>query len=150
MKEKYIINQPADFQVVIKDILDLYKKEDKSSVVIALTGELGAGKTAFTKELGKVIGIDDVITSPTFTVMKQYELDHDDFDMLFHIDAYRIESQDELEPLHINELFEKERAIVVVEWPGRISSVIPRTAMSLIIKIIEENKREVIVQKTNK
>jgi len=148
MKETYLIAEPADFQGLINDIFKTPKEVESGPLVIALTGELGAGKTAFAQELGKLLGITDSITSPTFTVMKHYELIHDQYDELFHIDAYRIEHEDELRPLRIQELFKKTRAIIVVEWPEHISTVIPCTAISLIIKIMAENKREVIVQKT--
>jgi len=149
MKETYLIVEPADFRALITDILKA-NAAASGPLVVALTGELGAGKTAFTQELGKLLGITDSITSPTFTIMKQYELTHDQYDELFHIDAYRIEHEDELRPLRIQELFEKTRAIIVVEWPEHISTIMPRSAISLIIKIMPENKREVVVRKTNK
>ena len=150
MKDTYTINEPADFKSVIDDIFELTNTDQESALVIALTGDLGAGKTAFTQELGKKIGISESITSPTFTVMKQYEFMHDKYDELFHIDAYRIENEDELRPLHIAELFTKPRTIVVVEWPEHIASVVPRSAVSLIIKIVADNTREVVVQKRNR
>lgn len=150
MQDTYTINTPADFKAIITDIFTSSKDMQDTPLIIALTGELGSGKTAFTQEFAQILGITEHVTSPTFTVMKQYELVHAKYDELFHIDAYRIEDIDELRPLHIEELFTNPRAIVVVEWPEHISSVIPKQTISLIIKIIADNVREVVVQKNNK
>lgn len=115
-------------------------------MVITLEGDLGAGKTTFTQELGRNLGVTEQVTSPTFTIMKQYELDHELFDTLVHIDAYRFESEEEARPLRLEEIFTIPRAIVCVEWPERIPSLIPKTATSLTISIIEDEKRLVTVQ----
>jgi tRNA threonylcarbamoyladenosine biosynthesis protein TsaE len=150
MQDTYTIVQPPDFQKIITDIFSSREEATDGPLIVTLTGDLGAGKTTFTQELGKALGIAERITSPTFTVMKQYELTHKEYDELFHIDAYRIEDVQELRPLHIEELFFKKRAIIVIEWPEHISSVIPTSALSLIIKINADNVREVVVQKNNK
>lgn len=85
---------------------------------ICIAGDLGAGKTTFTKALGKSIGIEDVITSPTFNILKIYEHEIP----LFHVDAYRLEgiTQD----LGFEEIFE-EAGISVIEWYPFIADKLP-------------------------
>lgn len=138
MKKQYFIKKPSDFLIPIKDILDWCEESSKTNLVIALKGDLGAGKTTFTQELGKSLGISNVITSPTFTIMKQYEISHPNFDWLVHIDAYRIESEKEVQAINIKNFIEKPRAIVCIEWPEQIPSTVPKEAVFVSLFIKEE------------
>jgi tRNA threonylcarbamoyladenosine biosynthesis protein TsaE len=145
MQKSYQIDKPEEFGIVIADILYYQKMANEDILVVTLQGDLGAGKTTFTQELGKVLGVSEPIVSPTFTIMKSYELEHEQFDTLVHIDAYRFESEEEARPLRLEEVFSTARAIVCVEWPERISSLIPKTAVSVAITITEGEKRQVVV-----
>lgn len=100
---------------------------------ICLAGDLGAGKTTFTKALGKAIGIEDVITSPTFNILKIYE----GTPTLYHIDAYRLEglSQD----LGFEEVLEEE-GIVVVEWYPYIQDILPKEYLQIRIELNGETR----------
>lgn len=88
-----------------------------STTVFLLSGELGSGKTVFTKGLAAGIGIDpDDVTSPTYTLVNQY----DGRLRLYHLDLYRLAgSEVELRELGIDEICSEEQAVVVIEWPGR-------------------------------
>ena len=77
--------------------------------------------------------------------MKQYELTHTDFDLLVHIDAYRIDDESETVPLRLNEIFERPRTIVCVEWPQQIPSVVPSNTVLLKLEIGEGETRNVRV-----
>lgn len=100
-----------------------------SAYVIALSGDLGAGKTAFVKRLAKLLGISEEVTSPTFVVMKSYPIAaHARFKNLTHIDAYRIESEDEMRVLGFEALCADPSRIIAVEWPERIPLSMPRNA----------------------
>ncbi len=83
----------------------------KGGEIILLNGNLGAGKTTFTKGLAKALGVDEVVTSPTFTFMKEY---HGRLD-LYHFDMYRVEDEDELYELGLNEYLYM-RGVCVIEW----------------------------------
>lgn len=100
---------------------------------VCLAGDLGAGKTTFTKALGKAIGIEDVITSPTFTIMKLY----DGMIPLCHIDAYRLEG------LHQDLGFEEtlEEGISVIEWYQYMQADLPKERLE--IEIILDNDERV-------
>lgn len=145
MNNEYQVANPSEFQSVINDILNWYKVSGKETLIIALQGDLGAGKTTFTQMLGQHLKISEPITSPTFTIMKQYGVEDECFDQLVHIDAYRIESEDEAEPLRLKEIIEHPRTIVCIEWPEQIPSIIPDSAVSVIIKIGENEVRTVSV-----
>lgn len=100
-----------------------------TATVIALAGDLGVGKTAFTKELAKLLGVKEVVTSPTFVIMKSYPItNHPFFKTLTHIDAYRIESEDEIQVLGFTELLKDTTQLICIEWPLRIKNSIPNDA----------------------
>lgn len=100
-------------------------------MMITLTGDLGAGKTTFTKSLGKGLGVKKTINSPTFTILKIY---HGKMP-LYHIDAYRLEgiSQD----LGFEEYFEDD-GLCVIEWPHYIEDQLPAERLEISINRIED------------
>lgn len=147
MKQIFTIEKPADFSVVVDTILHLPGADNRNSaLVIALRGDLGAGKTTFTQVLGRALGVTQIITSPTFIVMKSYDIDHEQFDTLVHLDAYRIEDESELGPLKLAESLHKPRTIVCIEWPERIPKIIPKEACWIDIKIVKADERQAILQ----
>lgn len=114
--------------------------------MIVLSGELGAGKTTFVQQLAAHLGVREPITSPTFTIMKQYPLVHEQFDTLVHIDAYRFEDESEAVPLRLGEIMQTPRTITCLEWPERIAAVVPQNAVRVQIEIAEGEKRTVTVK----
>jgi tRNA threonylcarbamoyladenosine biosynthesis protein TsaE len=110
--------------------------EKNTATVIALRGDLGAGKTAFTKELASLLDIEESITSPTFVIMKSYTIPHHAyFKTLTHIDAYRIESDDEMRVLGFKELLSDPTRLICIEWPEKIESLIPEDAYPISINL---------------
>lgn len=163
MKEQtFDVSTPANFKQVIEYILKLAgslfaeggvgavgeaNSEPASAALITLTGDLGAGKTTFTQELAKHLGITEPVVSPTFVVMKSYKLDDNPyFDQLVHIDAYRFEDVSEAEPLHLKELFKQPRTLICLEWPERIAEILPKEKIDVQISIKEGEEREVTVK----
>ncbi len=125
-----------------EEVLDILKETDSSgAVVLALSGDLGAGKTTFTQALGRVLGITDDITSPTFTLMKGYETTDDVFSHLVHMDAYRIESEEELRPLRFGEMLKTPHTILVIEWAELIQGALPPKVLHLTLSIKDEATR---------
>jgi tRNA threonylcarbamoyladenosine biosynthesis protein TsaE len=104
------------------------ERGEAQATVLALSGDLGAGKTTFTQALAKALGVVETVTSPTFVVMKRYSLLRGHFSTLVHIDLYRIEDESELAPLRIREDIERPENLVVIEWPERAPSLIPAGA----------------------
>ena len=116
----------------------------KSATVIALSGELGAGKTTFTKAFLKFLGVREAVTSPTFILFRPYPLPQSfklkaisyklPFQMAYHIDCYRLEDPKELLRLGLKEMLANPRHIVVIEWAERIKKYLPKSAMWLTLK----------------
>lgn len=97
-----------------------------TATVIALQGDLGAGKTYFVQNFGKILGVREHITSPTFVIMNIYKVDWQGFKKLIHIDAYRLEKEEELLNLGWNELIADGANIIFIEWPERVENLIPK------------------------
>jgi tRNA threonylcarbamoyladenosine biosynthesis protein TsaE len=126
-----------------RELLSQEVSEGKA-VIIGLSGDLGAGKTAFVQSLARALGVSDSVVSPTFVIAKYYGLPQQKkFSRLIHIDAYRIESTDELRPLGWEKILSDPRNLVVLEWPERISSVFPEEARILRFTFIDETTRAV-------
>ncbi len=100
-----------------------------TATVIALSGELGAGKTTFTQGIAVALGIHEAVTSPTFVIEKVYELENQPFKRLMHIDAYRLKDAHELEVLGWKEVILDPSNLVIVEWPERVADIIPKDAI---------------------
>ena len=101
---------------------------------ILLAGDLGAGKTTFTKGIGKALGVTRVINSPTFTIVKEY---HGDLD-LYHLDLYRLDGLGN--DFDLEEYFSK-AGVVVCEWPNNVSEIIPDEYLLIEIFRREEDAR---------
>lgn len=105
------------------------------NMLLTLSGDLGAGKTTFTKGIGLGLGITKVINSPTFTILKQYQGRLN----LSHFDAYRLEGQDD--DLGFEEIFDSED-VCIVEWANFIEDILPNERLEIVISKIDENARE--------
>ena len=116
------------------------------AIIIGLLGDLGSGKTAFVQSVAKVLKIEKYITSPTFVIQKRYKigLEGSFFENLIHIDAYRLESGEELLSLDWVEIKSNPKNIIFIEWPERINEVLDKDMETIHFKFIDENTREVI------
>ena len=115
------------------------ESEKFENMIICLDGELGSGKTVFTKGIANALGIEENITSPTYTIIKEYlsgEMP------LYHMDVYRLDGN--VEGLGIEEYFNK-GGIVVIEWAKTIESILPEERLDIKFKIVEEDKRVLII-----
>lgn len=112
-----------------KQFAQRFAKELKSGDVICLNGDLGAGKTAFVQGLAKGLGIDDYITSPTFTIVNEYFGDLP----LYHFDVYRISESDEMYEIGYDEYITGD-GICVIEWSEIISDILPPKRYDIEIK----------------
>lgn len=101
------------------------------ATLATLSGELGAGKTAFAKAIAKVLGVDEVVTSPTFVLEKIYILNGQKFKRLIHIDAYRLEGDNELAPLGFDELMQDANNLILLEWPEKVADALPIPAVKI-------------------
>jgi tRNA threonylcarbamoyladenosine biosynthesis protein TsaE len=111
--------------------------------ILALSGELGSGKTCFTAGLARGLGVDEnyQITSPTFTLINEYPARF----RLCHLDVYRLNSYVDLDDLGFEEYLSGKN-IVVIEWAEKINAIIPRTAIFINFEYIDENKRKITIK----
>lgn len=115
------------------------------AVVLALSGDLGAGKTTLVQLLAKVLGVTETVTSPTFVVMKQYETMNVTFTELVHIDAYRIEDIDEMRPLGFTALLAQSGLLMCIEWAERIESLLPAHTITATLVLNRDETRTLTI-----
>ena len=114
----------------------------KGGSVVLLIGNLGAGKTAFSKGIGKGLGVKRVINSPTFTIVKEYQGDKYTF---YHLDLYRLEGLNN--DYDLDEYIESEDGICAIEWPNQVSELIPNEHITVNLEAFG-NKRIINITST--
>ena len=118
----------------------------RNAIVLALQGDLGAGKTTFTQGFGRGLGIKRKMASPTFILMRRFSINHLPFTNLYHIDAYRLKKLDSLEVLGLKEIFADPKNIVLIEWPEKIKKALPKGTMWLKFQYgKKENERRITI-----
>ena len=118
----------------------------KGGEIIGLIGDLGAGKTVFTKGLAYGLGVKNTVTSPTFVIMKIYKIGNQKSEIknLVHIDAYRLKSACDLTAIGADEYFKRKDTVTIIEWPENIKKCLPEKTIYIKFKI-QENTRTIIV-----
>ncbi|TAL69938.1 MAG: tRNA (adenosine(37)-N6)-threonylcarbamoyltransferase complex ATPase subunit type 1 TsaE [Bacteroidetes bacterium] len=132
-----------------KETYDLgfrFADELKPGNVVALFGDLGAGKTEFIKGICAYFKVDELVNSPTFTIMNQYigELDENEIPIL-HIDLYRIKKSSELKEIGFDEIIFSNDSIKLVEWADKAFGVLPPDTYSINISFKKNNENERII-----
>ena len=136
------IVKKEDLKNLAKEIIGVIKNRTKEgAVILALSGDLGAGKTTFTKEIAKHFKIKKEIVSPTFVIMKNYEIKDDKFKNLIHIDAYRLEKGEDLKVLGWQELINNKNNLIIIEWPEMAESHLPKDTFVMKISHRDEETR---------
>ncbi len=145
-----------------------FAKQLRGGDVVLLYGELGAGKTTFTQGVAYGLGIERRIISPTFIIVRKYEvpsvilgnvvtpesgsrIDSGQARMtvktLYHIDLYRTQTDDDLKGLGLQEILEEKDAIVVIEWPEKLGSLFPKKAWEVKFVDDQHDERDVTIEK---
>lgn len=114
-----------------------YSKNLKSGDVVVLNGEMGAGKTVFTKGVAKGLGIEEEVLSPTYAYMNDY------FGKLYHFDCYRLKNGAQAEALGLTDYFYA-GGVSVVEWAENIEEALPKAYKTVTIEKAGENERKII------
>lgn len=114
-----------------------------TATIVALHGDLGAGKTTFTQAVAKTLGVTETVTSPTFVIEKLYSLSHPDFKKLIHIDAYRLESGKELLHLGWKEIAADPKNLIFIEWPERVADILPNDMKKIEFTFVDDTTREI-------
>lgn len=121
------------------------------ATVVGLYGNLGAGKTTFAQEVGRALGVTGHMQSPTFLIIKTYNLPLTTYDKKFkrliHIDVYRLTKGEELRKLHFEELLRDPGNLVLIEWADKVADVLPRDYIKISFEFFDEDTRKITIQK---
>ena len=118
-------------------------QEVEPGQVIGLDGDLGAGKTEFVKGLAAGMGFEGLATSPTFTLLHEYAAGKR---VLYHLDFYRVEGEQEILALGWDDLLEDPVGVVVVEWASKFAELLPPGALRLHLDLASEGGRRILRQ----
>lgn len=123
----------TDLPAFAEGVVEILPKKE-SAVVVALRGDLGAGKTTLVQALARVLGVVDPVLSPTYVLMRSYALSAGRFAKLVHIDAYRFDKPEQWTQLQPQEFLGDPHTLVLVEWPERVEGFMPKPDLVVDIK----------------
>lgn len=123
-------------------VAGLPKTAGANACIVGLSGDLGAGKTAFVQEVAKVLGISSPVTSPTFILARTYPIRETPFSRLVHIDAYRLSSE-EKDTFGWDTYRANPGNLIFVEWPERLPGGVPEGAVGLHFAVVAEGVRDI-------
>ncbi|MNY09326.1 tRNA threonylcarbamoyladenosine biosynthesis protein TsaE [compost metagenome] len=136
---KIEVNGLPELENAAEQIVTFAGKEQ----IFIFDGEMGAGKTTLIKSLAKALGVTEVVTSPTFSIVNEYEANGD---IIYHFDFYRIKNLQEAYDIGYEEYFYSGNKCFI-EWPAKIESLIPEHYIKIEINVINENTRLLSVSK---
>jgi len=147
----HISHSPEDTQKFAKEqALELTRVGKGQPIVIALEGELGAGKTTFTQAFAEALGVQEHLKSPTFVLMKHYHIiNAPNYHTLYHLDCYRLNSSVDLLPLGTRDTIHLPGTIILIEWAERVADILPKNHWVVHIDHIAEQERNITVTKIN-
>ena len=114
-----------------------------NNTVFAFYGEMGAGKTTFIKEICKVLGVSDTITSPTFAIINEYKAKKDK--KIYHFDFYRINKIEEAFDFGYEDYFYSD-SVCFIEWPERVESLLPPNCVNVTVTVNQDDSRSIYIE----
>ncbi|MFM2385879.1 MAG: tRNA ((37)-N6)-threonylcarbamoyltransferase complex ATPase subunit type 1 TsaE [Bacteroidota bacterium] len=115
-----------------------------SNRCIALHGDMGAGKTTFTRALCAALGAIDAVSSPTFAIVNEYQCKHAVFSTIAHMDWYRLHDAQQIADAGITEYFDAPHTLCIIEWPERAMEILPVQTVHATISISSEYERKLV------
>lgn len=115
------------------------------ALVIAMEGDLGAGKTTFIQGFAQGLGIKENVLSPTFVIQKDFVLSLKNYTNLYHIDAYRLKNSAELLELGFEDVIKGPKNIIVIEWADKVRSILPGDIIIINFESLGGSKRKIII-----
>jgi tRNA threonylcarbamoyladenosine biosynthesis protein TsaE len=147
----YKLNSLKEMKAFAGFMADKIKKEKpldsaqgKRALVLALSGDLGSGKTTLAQYFLRALGVRGKITSPSFTLMKNYKLRIKNYGKAYHIDCYRIKNSKDFKVFDLKDIFNDPQNIVLIEWPERIKKILPKDIIWLNFEHGEKSNQRVI------
>lgn len=117
----------------------------KRAVVVGLIGELGSGKTTFAQGFAKGLGVKEKILSPTFLIMRSYQLAGEPVQSFYHVDGYRLSNQKELLLLGWKKITALPSACILVEWADKVKRVLPRDTIWISFRALDKTTRNISI-----
>ncbi|UNY98152.1 tRNA (adenosine(37)-N6)-threonylcarbamoyltransferase complex ATPase subunit type 1 TsaE [Zhouia spongiae] len=127
----------VDISSIARHILNNAK-----SNVLLFYGEMGVGKTTLIKEIVKELGVKDITSSPTFSIVNEYEGNNG---KIYHFDFYRLESEDEAYDIGLEDYLYTDN-LCLIEWPEKIKNLLPEDATNIILTKVLDDKRTIIIK----
>ncbi|MDD4661729.1 MAG: tRNA (adenosine(37)-N6)-threonylcarbamoyltransferase complex ATPase subunit type 1 TsaE [Candidatus Pacebacteria bacterium] len=137
---EFITKSEEETKNILLDILNINPLENKA-LIFVLEGELGAGKTTFTKGLEDVLKIK--IKSPTFNIVKKYEIDYKGFKNFYHLDFYRV---DNIKGLDFEDIILNKENLIFIEWGSKVIESIPDFAKWIYFSYLDKDKRKILYE----
>ena len=134
-------------EILLSSIVDLPKAAEMfcdnigNNRVFLFYGEMGAGKTTFIKEICKNLGVKQEVTSPTFAIVNEYISEK--YKTIYHFDFYRINKTSEIFDIGFEEYISSD-SLIFIEWPEKMSELIPTQSIKVKINVLNDDKRQII------
>jgi tRNA threonylcarbamoyladenosine biosynthesis protein TsaE len=123
-----------------------FAKTLKKGDIVCLYGDLGSGKTTFTQGLAAGLGIKNRIISPTFVIVRSYELEDMNF---YHVDLYRTENEKDIESLGIKEMINNKQSVFVIEWAEKLGKYLPKERIDVQFSYEKDDSRKISFRSSN-
>lgn len=150
---KQEVKNLRELRVLAENFLEKIARGSQVGVatVVGLSGELGSGKTAFTKCIASALGVSEVVTSPTFILEKVYVIPRgsivgERFTKLVHIDAYRLHSGDDMRALDWEAILLDEHNLIFLEWPEQVKEALPKDMIQISFEYVNEGVRSISLE----
>lgn len=123
--------------------------KNKKGLVIGLSGELGSGKTTFVQGLANGLRIKENITSPTFVILKKFDIPHQSSNIkhFYHIDCYRLSRSHELIDLGFREILNHSQNLIVIEWAERVRGALPQDTLWIKFEYLGQEQRKITIKR---
>lgn len=117
-----------------------FAKKITNGQILAFFGDLGSGKTTFIQGFSKGLGIKRRIISPTFIIVRKYDINDNNF---FHVDLYRVETENDIKSVGLDQIMEDGKSIVAIEWSEKLGKLLPKKRIEIHIDLLENEQRKI-------
>lgn len=125
----------SEVPIIAKEII-----QNSSSKIILFHGDMGVGKTTLIKEICKILGTEDLISSPTFSIVNEYITSNDE--TIFHFDFYRIDNEEEAYNIGVEDYFDSNHWCLI-EWPSVVENLLPLENVNVYLTVLEDGQRNI-------